>query len=259
MGHAHGRVGGVDVLAALAAGAVGVDAQVFELDVDLDGVVDFGRDKDRGEGGVTTLGGVKGRDAHQTMDAALAGQLAKGVLAQDGEGGGLDAGLFAVLVVVDFGLEALLLGPAQIHAHEHLSPVLAFSAAGAGMHGDDSVEGIGLPREHGLGFKLLGECRQIPDRRLQLGQQLLALAPQLEVDLDIAGAAYELLVVGDQRLQTLAIAHEGLGGLGIVPEGRIGKFGFEFGEFAANACGVKDTPAGRALDRAPERRRIRDR
>jgi hypothetical protein len=43
------------------------------------------------------------------MHAAFAGQLAKDVIARDSEGGGLDAGLFAVLQVVDFGFEALLL------------------------------------------------------------------------------------------------------------------------------------------------------
>ena len=39
---ADGGVSGVDVLAALAAGAVGVDAEVVWLDVDDNGVVDLG-------------------------------------------------------------------------------------------------------------------------------------------------------------------------------------------------------------------------
>ena len=56
VGDADGRVGGVDVLAALAAGSIGVDAEVVGLDVDDDGVVDFGRDEDAGEAGVAALG-----------------------------------------------------------------------------------------------------------------------------------------------------------------------------------------------------------
>ena len=60
------------------------------------------------------------------MDAAFAGQLAEGVFADDGEGGGLDAGFFAVLVVVHLGLEALLLGPAQVHAHAASRPSPGF-------------------------------------------------------------------------------------------------------------------------------------
>ncbi len=66
-------------------------------------------------------------------------------------------GFFAVLVVVHFRLEALLLGPAEIHAQQHLGPVLALRAAGAGMHGDNGVERIGLAREHGARFELFGK------------------------------------------------------------------------------------------------------
>ena len=42
---------------------------------------------------------VEGRDAHQTVDAVLPPQVAIGVLAGDHDGGGLDAGLVAVLIV----------------------------------------------------------------------------------------------------------------------------------------------------------------
>ena len=74
VGDADGGVGGVDVLAALAAGAVGVDAEVVGLDVDDDGVVDFGRDEDAGEAGVAALGGVEGRDADEAMDAGFSAE-----------------------------------------------------------------------------------------------------------------------------------------------------------------------------------------
>ena len=193
------------------------------------------------------------------MHAALAGQLPKGVLADDGEGGGLDAGLFAVLEVVDLGLEALLLGPAQVHAHQHLGPVLALGAAGAGMHGDDGVERIGLAVEHGAGFELFVEGGQSLDVALEIGEHVFAFAGQLEVGFDVAGAAHQFFIVGDQRFQALAIAHQRLAARGIVPEGRIGQLGFYFGEFPADASRVKDTPAGRGLGRARERKRIRDR
>ena len=193
------------------------------------------------------------------MHAALAGQLAEGVLAHDGERGGLDAGLFAVLVVVHLGFEALLLGPAQIHAQQHLGPVLALGAARAGMHGDDGVERIGLAGEHGPRFELFGERCQRLDVALQIGEHVFALARQLEVGLNVAGAADQFLVVGDQLFQALAVAHQGLGRGGIGPEGRIGQLLFYVGEFPADAGRVKDTPAGRAPGRGRERKRIRDR
>ena len=101
MRDADGGVGGVDVLAALAAGAVGIDAQVFRLDVDDDGVVDLRRDEDAGEAGVAALGGVERRDAHEAMHAGFAAEQAEGEVAGDGEGRGLDAGLVAILDLVD--------------------------------------------------------------------------------------------------------------------------------------------------------------
>ena len=103
VGDADGGVGGVDVLAAFAAGSVGIDAQIFGLDDDLDAFVNFGRHVDAGERGVAALGLVEGGDADQAVDADFAGEQAEGVLAVDGEGGGFDAGFFGGLVVVDFG------------------------------------------------------------------------------------------------------------------------------------------------------------
>jgi hypothetical protein len=41
----------------------------------------------------------------------------------------------------------MALAPAAIHAQEHLGPVLAFGAAGAGIDFDIGVIGVGLARE----------------------------------------------------------------------------------------------------------------
>src|SRR6185369_11959446 len=49
------------------------------------------------------------------------------------EGGALDARFLAVLPLHQLDLVAVLLGPAQVHAEEHLGPVLRLGAAGAGM------------------------------------------------------------------------------------------------------------------------------
>ncbi len=95
VGDAHGGFDLVDVLAAVAAGAEGVDAQVFGLDDDFDAVVDFGNDEDGGERSVAARGLVERRNAHQAMDAAFAGEHAVGVFAFDLHGGGFDARFFA--------------------------------------------------------------------------------------------------------------------------------------------------------------------
>ena len=52
MGDAHGRVGLVDVLAAGAGGAVGVDAQIGRIDVDLLDFLELREDRDRAGRGV---------------------------------------------------------------------------------------------------------------------------------------------------------------------------------------------------------------
>src|SRR3954447_10922750 len=69
MGDAHRRIGGVDVLAAGAGRAVGIDAAVRLLDLYVDLVVDDGVDPDRGEARVPARVRVEGRDAHDPVHA----------------------------------------------------------------------------------------------------------------------------------------------------------------------------------------------
>ena len=95
MGDAHRAVGLVDVLAAGARGAVGVDAQILVVDLDLDLVVDHRIDPDRGEAGVAPRVRVEGRDAHQPVHAALGLEPAIGVGAADPDRRRFDAGLLA--------------------------------------------------------------------------------------------------------------------------------------------------------------------
>src|SRR5919109_640136 len=61
------------------------------------------------------------------------------ILAADREGRGLDPVLLPRALVDHLGLEAALLGPAEVHAQEDLGPVLRVGAAGVGLDGDDRV------------------------------------------------------------------------------------------------------------------------
>src|SRR5271154_1919185 len=90
--------GGLDlihVLAAVAAGAKRVDAEIFGPDYNLDAVVDFGDHEYRGEGRVPTGCLVKRRDPWEPMNSALACQHAVRILTLDLHGGGLNASLFS--------------------------------------------------------------------------------------------------------------------------------------------------------------------
>ena len=151
-------VGLVHVLAAGAAGAVGVHAQVLLVDLDLDVVVDFGHDVQRGERRVPPLVGVERADAHQPVHAALGLQVAVGVRAGHEERDALDAGLLAGQVVEDAHLEPVLLAVAAVHAEQHLGPVAGLGAARARVQAQVGVVRVELPAQQGahLEVRLLG-------------------------------------------------------------------------------------------------------
>src|SRR5262249_19025649 len=69
VGDAHGRIGGVDVLATGAGGAIGIHPAVTFFVVDLDVFVDDRVDPYAGKGSVPTRIGDVGRDAHQPVHA----------------------------------------------------------------------------------------------------------------------------------------------------------------------------------------------
>src|SRR4026209_1748073 len=77
-GQAHRGVGLVDVLAARALRAVGVDPDLVPVELDLDVIVDFGKDLDEREGRLAPLLRVERADAVEAMDAALGAQPAIG-------------------------------------------------------------------------------------------------------------------------------------------------------------------------------------
>ena len=66
--------------------------------------------------------------------------------------GRLDAGLFALALFHQLHFVAVLFGPAHVHAHQHLGPVLRLGAAGAGVQFDVAVVAIGLARTAGFRF-----------------------------------------------------------------------------------------------------------
>ncbi len=84
------------------------------------------------------------------MHAGFGLEPAIGVFAADAEGRGLEPGGLARALLQPFDLIAVGLGPARVHAHQLLRPVLGFGAAGAGVGFEVTVVGVGLAREQGL-------------------------------------------------------------------------------------------------------------
>ena len=56
-------------------------------------------------------------------------------------------------------LVAVALGPARVHAQQHLGPILALGAAGAGVDFEIGVVGVGLAREQRLRARARAACR----------------------------------------------------------------------------------------------------
>ena len=97
---------------------------------------------------------IKGRLADQTMHPRLCSQPAKGVLSFKLDRGTLQSRYFTCGCFDQSGLKSLVLAPSQIHAEQHLGPVLRFSATGSGLYIKIGVVLIGLAREHATEFEL---------------------------------------------------------------------------------------------------------
>jgi hypothetical protein len=161
---AHRRIGRVDVLPARARRAIGVDAQVALVDLDIDIVVDHRIDPDAGEAGVAARGAVIGADADEAVDAAFGLGIAIGVLALDSIVADLMPACSPEWKSISSTFIAVALGPARVHALEHAGPVLALGAAGAGIDLDIGVVGVGLAGEQRLDLVLLGALGELGER-----------------------------------------------------------------------------------------------
>src|SRR6185369_11272554 len=90
---------------------------------------------------------IKRRDTDEAMDAGFSSQKAVGVFTFNSERNALQSRFLAWLILEHFGFEAALLGPLEIHAQQHLGPVLRFGAPGARMNGANSVAAIVIAGE----------------------------------------------------------------------------------------------------------------
>src|ERR1700716_4077350 len=183
-----------------------------------------------------------GESPPQPVYAGFGLEPAIGVVAADLDGGGFDAGLFALGFFQIFNLEAVLLRPARVHPQQHRGPVLALGAACAGMHFEIGIEPVGLARQQRLQFAATVFLLEHLQRVLGLGDHALVVLGFAEFDhFDIvAELALDLADALKRIHQRGALLHQLLGLLGIVPE--IGIFGelVQLGETCRGLFDVKD-------------------
>src|ERR671911_434712 len=114
------------------------------------------------------------------MHPALGGQEPEGVLPGDGEGGALYPGLFALRVLDNLQPEALPLGPALVHARQHLGPILRIYPARARVYGEYGVALVVLACEEPSHLLFLEQPLDPPQLLSDFGEHVTVLFGELE-------------------------------------------------------------------------------
>ena len=179
------------------------------------------------------------------MHAGFGREQAERELSRHGDRRALEPGLVAGLVVDDLALEPAPLDPAQVHAQQHLGPVLRLGAAGAGMNRDDGVPAIVLAAEHLLDLAALDKAGELLDAVGELRDDVFPLARPVDEHAQVVRLGRER---GDQLdffLDTPAALEDLLRLDLVAPE--IGRRGARFylGELVSRACGLKDNSGDR--------------
>ena len=81
------------------------------------------------------------------MHTVFGFEIAKGVTPYDLERGTFETRFFTRLEVQDFVGIAMRLSPTDIHAQEHMRPILRLGAPGPGVDGQQGIRRIHLPAQ----------------------------------------------------------------------------------------------------------------
>src|SRR5690606_4643953 len=200
VGDAHGRIGGVDALAAGTTRTERVDAQVLRIDLDVD-FFGFRQDGHRGRRRVDTSAGFGYRHALHAMDAALELQAPVHAPSLDAGHDFPHAANTRLIRGEDFDLPALAFRKTRVHPEEIAGEQPRFFATGPGADFDHDVAVvIGILRNQQHAQPLF----EIFDGRLEGGNFVGREGPQVGVvavgqfTRFVEGA--HLLLVGPERL-----------------------------------------------------------
>src|SRR6185436_9724130 len=197
--------GFVDVLAPGAGRAIDIDPEILFANLDVDFLVDDGINEDRRKARVTAGVVIERRDPHQAVHARLRPQESIRVLAADLEDGAFYSRLFPFALVKNAHLESAALRPARVHPHQHLRPVLGFSAAGAGADLDLCIAEVVLTAQQRFHLEQVEIAAQLLGLRIELALHLGFRALQQHlVELERADYPIIQFVVGvDPTAQAL--------------------------------------------------------
>ena len=152
------------------------------------------------------------------MHAVLALEISVGKIALDTYCHALDASLVAFYHVLDGGLVAMLLAPAQVHAHEHRRPVLALGTTSTRVDLHDGAELVLLTAQHvaQLEFLNLVESVGVEGIEFVLGEH--AFLDEVEAHFHFTHGSFHLGALLNPHLDGLDFAHLRFGFLLVTPE-----------------------------------------
>ena len=208
------------MLAARARRPVRVDAQVVRVDLGHLGVVERRHRVERRERGLAARVGVERRDADEPVHAAFAREQTERVATLHRERGRAEAGFGAGRHLVDLDGEAAPLGPAQVHAQEHVGPVLRVGAARAGVDRADRVAVVVLAGEQRAQLQRVELTAERGDAGvdLLLDRVVALLARELGERLEVGDRAVELVDERDVFLELRELGVDLAGAVLVVPE-----------------------------------------
>ena len=200
--------------------------------------------------------GIKGRNAHQPVHAALGFEIAIGVIARNLERDGLDARLVALQHVQLAHGKPHALAKAGIHAVEHLRPVLGLRAARARVQREHAIERVvfaAQQRGEADGFQLVMHLGKL---RLDFRQQILVAGFLIHFDehVQVVRRGNELVVVFDFAFGGVRLLVHALRVLQIVPKTGRGHVRLVFFQLFLQPGQVKVShlPRGSARARRPD-------
>ena len=234
VGDADGGVGGVDGLAAVAAGAVDVDFEVFWIDLDLvEG--DLREDFDEGKAGLAEVVGVEWAEADEAVDAVFAFKTTVGVWGFELDDAGFNAGFVGLLALESRCFDVVFLCPTEIHALEHFGEVLCVEAADAGSEAENCIAFVVGTGETEELFKL--EEIGFDGGELVGDFGLEAEVGDFEEFVEVGELDFHRLPGLDEVVELIEFVDFGAGVVGLVPDFGVVGFGFEFsgdGEFGGD-------------------------
>ena len=190
----------------------------------------------------------------------LGPQPAVGGVAFDFERRRLDARFLAHHQIDQLDGERRALGPAQVHALQHVGPVLRLGAARAGLDLNDRVALVIRPGERQLERVLLDLLTDLGDLGRQFSSQRLVAVERGQLE-QLARLIESLLETAPDLERALSAGqppHHAAGAFRIVPKVGRGRGAFELSRLLLELRQVKDAPACRSDERPGLRVRSAD-